>query len=123
RQSPYQRVRLANNRYACQILSPLKEKDGSSDRAEFRPDVILSLRFKKGRRNAEIVILRLEFRGHLQRLLSVVEVSRCRRASASKCGAVGVSCFTRWIIPNIANCEFEFAQSCKPTVGRPTDLY
>src|SRR5207249_10237726 len=77
---PDQRVRFTNIRFACQILSPLKEKNRSSDRSKFRPDVILSLGFKKGRRNPEIVILRLEFRGHLQRLLSVIEVSRCCRA-------------------------------------------
>src|SRR5205807_9069016 len=57
-----QRVRFTNIRFARQILSPLKEKNGSSDGSEFRPDVILSLDFKKGRGNAEIVIVRVKFR-------------------------------------------------------------
>jgi hypothetical protein len=74
-----QRMRFTNVRFSGQILPPLKEKNRSEDGFEFRPDVILPLGLQKRWRNAEIVILGIEFRRHLQRLLSVVEVSGSRR--------------------------------------------
>ena len=75
-------MRVANVRFSGQILPALKEKNGSHDTFEFRPDVILAFGIQKGWGNAKIVIFGIKFRRHLQCLLSVVEVSHRRRAQS-----------------------------------------
>src|SRR5207253_10019568 len=89
-----QRMRFTNVRFPGQILPPLKEKNRSHDRFELRPYVILSFGAQKGWGNAEIVILGIKLHCHLQRLLSIIEISNGCGTQTFKCCPVGVSCFS-----------------------------
>src|SRR5947208_16437075 len=93
-------------RFSGKNLPPWKKKHRSQDGFEFRPDVILPLSRQKRWRNAEIVILGIEFHRHLQSLLSIIEVSRGRCTQTFKCGAVGVGCLSGRRSTKVA--EFDF---------------
>src|SRR5215510_7575360 len=99
-------MRFTDIGFTGQILPALKEKNGGKDSFEFWPDVILTLGLQERWRNAEIVILGIKFRRHLQRLFSVIEIGNGCGTQAFKCGPVRVSCFSWRLAPKVAHFEF-----------------
>src|SRR5207248_1804766 len=116
-------MRFNNIRFARDILAALKEKNGSGDGFEFRPEVVLSFSAQKSGRHVEIVILGIKLRRHLQSFLSIVEVSDRCRAKTFERGPVGVSRFTRRIFPKIAHFEFTGSESRELIIGKYAEVF
>src|SRR5436190_22620573 len=102
-------MRFANVRFSREILPALKEKNRRHDGFELRANVVFSLGLREGWGNAEIVIPGIKFRRHLQRLLSIVEVSNRCSTQPFKRSAVGIGCFPCRFFPKVTH--FELAWS------------